>query len=91
MEINLAQIMEGHMKEFLNLEEKLSKERMEICKVCPLYIHTRVGYICNNELWLDPLNNVTSEHAKHGYVRGCKCRLEAKTRIKDAKCPANKW
>jgi len=91
MKIDITKIMEGHFKEFLSLEQELSDKRMKVCKLCPLYKHTSVGYICDNKLYLDPLTNETSTSYKEGFSKGCMCRLAAKTRLKDAKCPVGKW
>ena len=47
--------------------------------------------MCNSRLWLNVNTGDVSTTAKTGYERGCGCRLSAKTRLANAKCPAGKW
>lgn len=88
--MNALDIVNGHIKELFNLQEDLSKTRLEICYKCPLY-SKNFGGICNNKLWLNVNTGDVSTVSKPGYVNGCSCRLQAKTRLATAKCPANKW
>lgn len=88
--MNMLDIINGHVKNLLNLEEELSKSRLEICYKCPLY-SKKLGGICNNKLWLNIKTGDVSVKQKPGYVRGCSCALKAKTRLSNAHCPANKW
>lgn len=88
--MEIGHIIKGHINEALNLNKDISKSRMQICLSCPLYSPI-LGGICNSKLWLDPLTGEVSTNKKDGYVNGCECRLSAKTRLTDAKCPANKW
>lgn len=88
--LNLVDIITGHTKELFNLGEELSKSRLKICYSCPLFSN-RLGGICNNRLWLNVNTGDVSTTAKPGYVRGCGCRILAKTRLSNAKCPAGKW
>ena len=88
--MNVLDIVEGHVKSVLNLEEELSKSRLRICYSCPLYSNKLSG-ICNSKLWLNPNTGDVSTIKKSGYVRGCSCVLSAKTRLTNAKCPAGKW
>ena len=88
----MNKIIEGHLKELFNKEEDLSVKRMIICKSCPLYkIDPLLGEICNSKLYLNPDTNQTSNYPRQGYYNGCSCRLQAKSRLIDAKCPLNKW
>ena len=57
---------------------------------CPLYSN-RMGGICNNKLWLNINTGDVSTTNKPGYKSGCGCRLSAKTRLAQAKCPVGKW
>ena len=87
---NVGNIVKGHINEALNLNEDISDKRMKICKVCPIY-SDRFGGICNSKLWLNPETGEVSLESLPGFVRGCACRLNAKTRILDETCPAKKW
>lgn len=89
--MSIKQIIQGHVNEALGKNEDLQESRMNICKECPLLMNGKFGPQCNNSLWLDTETNNTSTVPKDGYIRGCGCRLNAKTRIPDAHCPANKW
>ncbi len=88
--MNMLDIINGHTKELFNLNQELSRSRLEICYKCPIY-SSRLGGICNSKLWLNPNTGDVSSKAKDGYIRGCNCRLSAKTRLPDAKCVAGKW
>lgn len=68
----------------------MSKKRLKICYTCPLY-SSKFGGICNNKLWLNPNTGDVSLTEKKNYVRGCSCRLLAKTRLANQACPAGKW
>lgn len=87
----VSDIIKGHVKELLNRDEALSVERLKICETCPLLINTLIGPVCNSNMWINPETNETSTTAKNKYIRGCDCRLSAKTRLKDEKCIINKW
>ncbi len=88
--MNILDILNGHLKEFRNKEEDLMNVRMDICKQCPLFTITKIGPICNNKLWINKDNEI-SDVEKKDYVKGCACRLDAKTRLPKAKCIINKW
>lgn len=90
MELPITNIVKGHVNELLNLNADISKNRIEICKNCPLF-KNEWGGICNEKLWLDPDTNTVSIKPKEGYVQGCGCRLLAKTTLPNAKCVAGKW
>lgn len=87
----LKNIINGHLNELLNKYEKLSKDRMDICRACPLLENTNLGYVCSSKLYLDLETGIAHAEAKPATIRGCGCRLSAKTRLIDAGCPANKW
>lgn len=88
--MNVGNIIKGHINEVLNINEDISGNRLEICYRCPLY-SSRLGGVCNNRLWLNPNTGDVSTTKKPGYINGCACRLSAKTRLPNAKCPAGKW
>ena len=86
----VGNIVKGHVNELLGLNTDLSQQRMKICKECPIY-SPKLGGICNNNLYLDPSTGNVSITLKNGYIRGCGCRLSAKTTLPNASCPADKW
>ena len=88
--MQIGTIVQGHVNEFLGLNKNLSEERMKICKVCPIYSN-KLGGICNRKLWLNPNTNKISLEEKDGFIRGCGCRLNAKTTVLEEHCPAKKW
>ena len=60
--------------------QKLSVERLNICDKCLL----RSGMMCNP--------NRMGKNIKTGQTTfGCGCVLVAKTKVKEAECPLNKW
>lgn len=83
-------IVEGHVNEAFNRNEELFEKRMKICKECPLYKETPLGPVCNPNLYINEAGDVSTIR-KHGYVKGCSCRLSPKTRAVNAKCIVNKW
>jgi hypothetical protein len=93
--MSVKQIIEGHSNEVTKKNQNLYDERMPICEKCPLYKKTFLknyfGPICNSNLYLNPETNKVSYLEKEGTFNGCGCRLEAKVRVQDAKCPAGKW
>lgn len=72
--------------------ESLSKERLEICKKCPLYKEdpTR-GPICDSNKYISPDGTKWSWFKKDGYVRGCSCGLKNKTKNYRNHCIISKW
>lgn len=74
-----------------NMEE-IARDRMKICKKCPLYKQEAFLFPkCNGNLYLNPETNDVSRYPKNGYVRGCSCYLNYKVNELEAKCPAGKW
>lgn len=88
--MEIGKIVTGHVNEVLGLNQDLSSIRLAICKKCPLF-SPKFGGICNNRLWLNKETGDISLNYKDGYVRGCGCRLKAKTTLPSEKCPARKW
>ena len=66
------------------------KERLAICKKCPIY-SPQEGGRCNSNLWINPDNNDVSSYAKSGYIRGCNCIVSIKARNINSHCVAGKW
>lgn len=90
MKLPIAQIIDGHVKEALGLNQDISETRLSICKQCPLYSYS-MGGKCNNRLWLNVDTGEVSTTKQPGFRNGCGCRLLAKTRLINAHCPLNKW
>lgn len=88
--MGLQTIVHGHINEVLGKNKGLSEERMEICRRCPLYLD-KMGGICNSRLFLNPQTDEVSTSKKLGYIKGCGCRLKAKTALNHSHCVANKW
>lgn len=88
--MNVGNIVTGHLNEVLNLKQDISKKRMAICKVCPLFT-PKFGGMCNRRLWYNAQTGDISTVNIDGYARGCGCRLNAKTTIARESCPAGKW
>lgn len=88
--MEVGNIIKGHINEILGLNKDISKERLKICKECPLFLD-QFGGICNPKLYMNPKTQDISLEPKDGYNNGCGCRLLAKTTIPDAKCPNDKW
>lgn len=88
--MDILDIAKGHTKELLGLSSELSENRLKICYRCPLY-SKKWGGLCNNRLWYNPNTGDVSATRKVGYKNGCGCRVQAKTRLVNAKCPLEKW
>ena len=69
-------ITKGIYNKTLNKEDILSKERLEIC---------------SSKRWLNLETNEISKVYKEGFVNGCGCVMELKSRVPEAKCIINKW
>ena len=88
--MEIGNIVKGHVNEMLGFNKDIKQIRLDICHKCPIFSN-KFGGLCNNKLWLDPETNDVSFEKKDGYYRGCGCRLQAKTTIPQAVCPAGKW
>lgn len=89
--INVGQVIKGHINEITKQEQELSEQRMKICKQCPLYTETSLGPICDSKKCYNPETKQVQSYPSEGYTCGCACRLNAKTRLQNAKCVLNKW
>lgn len=89
--LNVKQIAEGHFKEITRQENDLYESRIRICRQCPLYTDTVAGPICDSKKCYNSETNTVQSYPANGYTCGCACRLNAKTRLKNAKCVLNKW
>ena len=91
MEIKIKDIINGHLKELTNKEEKLFNDRMLICNKCPILDKTPIGPICSSKKYLDLKTNKVYQIPGKDRVTGCGCRLNAKARLISSQCPLNKW
>lgn len=73
----------------INEKELNTKERIAICKQCP--ICDLNNFVCSSYLYLNPANNDVSLVKKQDYIKGCGCDLSFKTKNPNKHCPANKW
>lgn len=91
--MSLKNIIVGHVKELTNDNDELHEKRMAICRACPLFILTAVGPMCNHNRYYDEDTDETyaTQNDEESRIRGCGCRLNAKTRLEDAICPRKLW
>lgn len=89
--MEIKNIIIGHINEVFSREEELSDQRLAICRECPLYKKTALGYVCDPNKYVNMKTGEVSDTKRTGFKGGCNCRLSAKTRLKDAKCPLEKW
>lgn len=68
----------------------LSEKRLAICKQCPLYKEGEYGPTCNKNLYINK-EQKTSWLPKSGYVKGCGCKLNFKTKNPNAHCIIKLW
>ena len=87
----IKNIVEGHINYLLGNKQAISQPRLKICGKCPLKKKTYLGYICNNNAWLNPKTDDFSMTRKDGYIKGCGCFLNQKTTVANETCPAGKW
>lgn len=87
----MKDIIKGHLNEWLGKEDELSESRLAICRACPLYVNSTLGWRCNPNLYLNPDTMEVKEQPESGFIPGCNCRLEAKTRVPEAHCPTGQW
>lgn len=91
-DINFKHIARGFFNNLTNKEDELYKDRISVCKLCPLLKKDKVfGNICSDELYLNTNTGETSKEEKSGFRNGCGCILRAKTRVLEAHCPLDKW
>ena len=88
--MEVGNIIKGHVNELLGLNKDISKERLKICKQCPLYLEDYGGQ-CNPRLYMNPKTKDVSIEKKDGYYKGCGCILEYKTKNEDSICPCEQW
>lgn len=91
---NRHQIFDGHLNELRSIlslsshnEEIIFNYRKKICDGCKL----KTNNYCDSKKWIHPTSLDLKYEEKEGYFRGCGCRLSAKQRAYNAKCPAGFW
>ena len=83
----ITDILKGHINELLGEHDDLSETRLSICKRCLIYRESKnFGPMCNSSKYISEDGNETSDIYKKGYIKGCGCRLRAKTRLPKATC-----
>lgn len=88
----VKQIAEGWTNYAFGREKELSESRMKICKECPLYtVKKGIGAVCDSKKYYNPETRELSDLPKPGFIGGCSCKLEAKTRTLRASCPIKNW
>lgn len=78
----MLNIVEGHINEVLGKQQSLFEKRIEICKECPLFTNSNIGFICDSRKKIKDGDKT---------VKGCGCRLSAKARLKNETCILKKW
>lgn len=71
------------------MNELSTKERLEICRKCPIFAPSSKR--CNSNLWFNPDTNEVSSSSKPGFIRGCNCIVTIKAQNKYNHCVAGKW
>lgn len=90
--VNVKHIAKGWANDALGRGEQLYKERIAICRTCPLYkSNSMFGPQCDGSKCLDLKTGEVTHIPGKGRVCGCSCYLDKKTRVKEAKCVLNKW
>lgn len=90
--MSITQIVKGTVNNILDKEEELSKTRKKICKSCKLLTTVKIfGEVCNSNLFLNPITDEISYNPKPGFIHGCGCVINSKTRVREARCPLKKW
>ena len=70
---------------------ELIRKRMDICKECHLYRETKDGPVCNSKRYMSPNWKDWSYFPKDGWIKGCGCNLDHRTRQLNNHCVAGKW
>lgn len=88
----ITDILKGHLNELTGANEDLSETRLNICRECPLFKDTiNWGPMCDSSKYISEDGEQWSLIPLPGYVKGCGCRLRAKTRIPNISCIVGKW
>ena len=69
-----------------------SEQRLAICKKCPLCkTDPTFGPTCDSSKWMNKVTGETSRIPHTGWIKGCGCKLQWKTRNLTSHCIAGKW
>lgn len=71
------------------LSDAERERRRSVCLRCPIY--SAEWGTCDSRKWIDPKTGAVSAAHRPGYVRGCGCLVDYKTRGVDNSCVAGKW
>ena len=72
--------------------EELIKERLDICKACPLYkLDKFYGPVCDSGKYIKTDGTAWSYIPKPGYKKGCGCHIRHKAGVPSAHCIIGKW
>ena len=71
--------------------EDFVEKRLEICRKCAIMRNTEWGMKCDDRKWLNKETNESSFFKKNGWVKGCGCMINSKSKNLNNHCPANKW
>lgn len=67
------------------------KERIEICKKCPILRTTEYGMVCDERKYISPDGKEASFFQRPGWKKGCGCIITIKARNDDNHCVVGKW
>lgn len=84
-------MLNENVNRIMNQNEDLHQKRMQICKQCGLYKESALGPMCNSKAYVKKYENDIKYHPEPGYVRGCGCLIDKKSRYPQSTCPAGKW
>lgn len=85
----VGQIAEGWTNDLLGKEQELSDKRMAICKQCPLYDKEKDK--CDSRKCYNKDTHEVTTYPQDGFICGCGCFMQKKSRVKNAKCVLSKW
>lgn len=69
-----------------------AEERLKICDKCPLCRKDPTwGPTCDSSKYMNKDTGEVSRIPRAGWVRGCGCKLNWRTKSPTARCIAGKW
>jgi len=71
--------------------EDFVKQRMEICRNCPIMRITEFGMKCDDRKWISPDGQQSSFLKKDGWVKGCGCYINSKAKNPNKHCVIGLW
>ena len=82
-------IAKGWANDLLGREQELHDLRMAVCKECVLYDPNSKR--CNSKKCYNPETGEIRQFPGKGFICGCNCFMEKKSRVPSARCVLNKW